>query len=103
MIINRRKLITGLVSFIAAPAIVRVGSLMPVKAVELEWWQLGDGIPTNLEGLVYAKVVDPSIVAGTLINGHPIYKRDGSLFVGGDLVVGETFTLDYNDGRFTKV
>lgn len=31
--INRRGLITGLVSFIAASAIVRAGSLMPVKAI----------------------------------------------------------------------
>jgi hypothetical protein len=29
--INRRSLITGLISFVAAPAIVRVESLMPVK------------------------------------------------------------------------
>jgi hypothetical protein len=29
--INRRGLITGLASFVAAPAIVRYGSLMPVK------------------------------------------------------------------------
>jgi hypothetical protein len=31
---NRRKLITGLVSFIAAPAIVKVSSLMPIKAID---------------------------------------------------------------------
>ncbi len=31
--INRRSLITGLISLIAAPAIVRAGSLMPVKAM----------------------------------------------------------------------
>jgi hypothetical protein len=30
--LSRRSLITGLVSFVAAPAIVRVSSLMPVKA-----------------------------------------------------------------------
>ncbi len=31
--INRRSLITGLVSLVAAPAIVRAGSLMPVKVM----------------------------------------------------------------------
>jgi hypothetical protein len=31
--INRRGLITGLISFMAAPAIVRAGSLMPVKMI----------------------------------------------------------------------
>lgn len=30
---NRRKLITGLVSFLAAPAIVRASSLMPIKVI----------------------------------------------------------------------
>lgn len=41
MIIPRRSFITGLVSLIAAPAIVRAGSLMPVKAIDIvdirEW------------------------------------------------------------------
>ena len=32
MTLSRRSLITGLVSFVAAPAIVRASSLMPVKA-----------------------------------------------------------------------
>lgn len=34
---SRRSFITGLVSFIAAPAIVRAGSLMPVKAIPPEY------------------------------------------------------------------
>jgi hypothetical protein len=32
MLLNRRGLITGLASLVAAPAIVRASSLMPVKA-----------------------------------------------------------------------
>jgi len=32
--INRRSLITGLISFVAAPAIVRAESLMKVKAIQ---------------------------------------------------------------------
>lgn len=35
--IGRRGFITGLVSLVAAPAIVRAGSLMPVKMVEFEF------------------------------------------------------------------
>jgi hypothetical protein len=31
MIIGRRSLLTGLVGLVAAPAIIRAGSLMPVK------------------------------------------------------------------------
>lgn len=34
--INRRGLITGLISLAAAPAIVRVESLMPVKVIRIE-------------------------------------------------------------------
>lgn len=30
---NRRELITGLVTLVAAPAIVRAGSLMPIKSM----------------------------------------------------------------------
>lgn len=32
--LSRRSLITGLISFVAAPAIVRAASLMPVRAFE---------------------------------------------------------------------
>lgn len=31
---TRRSLITGLIAFVAAPAIVRAGSLMPIKVME---------------------------------------------------------------------
>lgn len=34
---TRRSFITGLVSFVAAPAIVRVSSIMPVKVVDQPW------------------------------------------------------------------
>jgi hypothetical protein len=37
MLISRRGLITGLASLVAAPAIVRASSLMPVKAIPDEW------------------------------------------------------------------
>ena len=32
--LNRRSLITGLISFVAAPAIVRVANIMPIKVVD---------------------------------------------------------------------
>jgi hypothetical protein len=34
IVINRRGLITGLVSFVTTPAIVKVSSLMPVKVMD---------------------------------------------------------------------
>ena len=37
--LNRRSIITGLISLVAAPAIVRATSIMPVRAVlERELW-----------------------------------------------------------------
>ena len=47
MTLSRRSLITGLASLVAAPAIVRVGSIMPVKAIPVEWL---DGEITPLLG-----------------------------------------------------
>lgn len=35
--LSRRGLITGLASLLAAPAIVRAESLMPIKSVPAEW------------------------------------------------------------------
>ena len=34
--IGRRGFLTGLISLVAAPAIVRAGSLMPVKVIDLQ-------------------------------------------------------------------
>lgn len=39
---TRRGFITGLATLIAAPAIVRVGSLMPVRGVVMEWVPYGE-------------------------------------------------------------
>jgi hypothetical protein len=44
--IHRRSLITGLISFVAAPAIVRATSLMPVKRIipiNVNYWISPDG------------------------------------------------------------
>jgi hypothetical protein len=52
--INRRGLITGLISFVAAPAIVRATSIMPVKAMRAESWfdaVAADLSPDRLEEL----------------------------------------------------
>lgn len=61
---NRRSLITGLVSLVAAPAIVRAGSLMPVKAmlppeidfyftVPLFWAEVDLSMGLRLKGIEY--------------------------------------------------
>lgn len=45
--INRRGLVTGLISFVAAPAIVRAQSLMPVKTIPpatYSTYKIGDWI-----------------------------------------------------------
>jgi hypothetical protein len=45
---RRRELITGFVSLIAAPAIVRAGSLMPVRSID--WIRRVPGGFNKLEG-----------------------------------------------------
>jgi hypothetical protein len=56
--LSRRKLITGLISLVAAPAIVRAGSLMPVKTmlpllgdgvVAMGSWQAGDVVSMAMD------------------------------------------------------
>ena len=40
--LSRRSLITGLISLVAAPAIVRVANIMPVKSIDSAWVDLDD-------------------------------------------------------------
>ncbi len=49
---SRRSLITGLISLVAAPAIVRAASLMPVKAMDLGADFYIDGVPVYYDQLV---------------------------------------------------
>lgn len=56
MTTSRRSFITGLVSLVAAPAIVRAGSLMPVKVMS----------PSELNDIVRRMMVDmaePSVLS----------------------------------------
>jgi hypothetical protein len=67
---SRRSLITGLVSFLAAPAVVRAASLMPVKALPVEsnmvqsgWIGYGGGftvesIDPKMAALLQARIED---------------------------------------------
>ena len=42
MLLARRSFLTGLASALAAPAIVKAASLMPVKALKPDTWSLRD-------------------------------------------------------------
>jgi len=53
---NRRGFITGFASFLAAPAIVRVSSLMPISALRL---------PTNLTA---TEIVNRTLIATDIEN-----------------------------------
>lgn len=68
---NRRGLITGLISFVAAPAIVRASSLMPVKA--MKQFDLDD---------YYSQIFYPMLdrLKQTIISQY-CYMEDGSLVV----------------------
>lgn len=79
MILSRRSLITGLVSLVAAPAIVRAGSIMPVKA-----W--AEGSPLWFDPLWYDPIVD-----AYWANPAGAYRR-----YGGDKVIAALDALERN-------
>lgn len=60
MSLSRRSLITGLVSLVAAPAIVRASSLMPVKAMPPANWldQAYSLTKTQIDRNLYADLTD---------------------------------------------
>ncbi len=70
--ISRRGLITGLVSFVAAPAIVKVSSLMPVKTIEFVPWCPEDWTPYKS---VYINIIRqqlPETIARELCSVQPM-------------------------------
>lgn len=66
--INRRGLITGLISLAAAPAIVRVSSIMPVKVIkpEISMYELTQIILKANEKVILG-MLEHSIMYGTSI------------------------------------
>jgi hypothetical protein len=60
MLLSRRGLITGLASLVAAPAIVRASSLMPVKAwapevlTDFDLFKYGPALWDSAEGALYS-------------------------------------------------
>jgi hypothetical protein len=52
--LTRRGLITGLISFVAAPAIVRVSSIMPVRPVKHIWAVSPEFVAPSTEQLLQA-------------------------------------------------
>lgn len=53
---TRRAFLTGLISFVAAPAIVRASSLMPVKIIEPEIIQISYGIARTGGGVCLSRI-----------------------------------------------
>lgn len=74
--INRRSLITGLVSFAAAPAIVRAANLMPVKVVK----QLTPEEMINIILEPYFADVQKRI-EDLIMYGQTFYNHDGRIVI----------------------
>lgn len=73
--LNRRSFLTGLTSLIAAPAIVRVASIMPVKAMpsaEEAYAALAKGMSNNL----YGNLIDSTRAAFVPRLFVEIYRAD---------------------------
>jgi hypothetical protein len=89
MILPRRTVIQGLISLIAAPTIVRVSSIMPVRAMAVEelYWQERD---------VTIHLTIPPYVNATFF---PILRPDGTPITAGELFAGEEYTIDLRTRR----
>ncbi len=86
VITSRRSFIAGLVSFVAAPAIVRAANIMPVKSVDdLALWQFGNDL--EVYGHSPAMEVLPDLMTIQRItmemifrqpryNGVPVFQTD---------------------------
>jgi hypothetical protein len=73
IITSRRSFITGLVALVAAPAIVRAGSLMPVKVMEPDWIRKQVPIAT-LNGVpIYADATFPASEEAALFETGKTY------------------------------
>lgn len=72
--LSRRKLIGSLICLVAAPAIVRVSSIMPVKAMECDGFYGESCLPDF--GLVYADVVRDAFVPRLYVQ-YWNYETDG--------------------------
>ena len=67
-LLSRRSLITGLAGFVAAPAIVRVGSIMPVKAISLVEYLGGE-----INGLTADRIdIADLIRARAILDNHDV-------------------------------
>lgn len=88
--LSRRGLITGLISFVAAPAIVRAASLMSVKAIKTAYpWTINgveiffdDEVSPEMIALLHRRFKD----AEAAMNAHItqlVYRDDGGEYVGG--------------------
>jgi hypothetical protein len=86
---NRRTLITGLISLIAAPAIIRAGSLMPVKTIlpavsdVFEWGPLSREEAHNVFGDFAKSLTRPLIVGDLRYRGdfNNVWIYDGHNWV----------------------
>lgn len=86
--LSRRGLITGLVSLIAAPAIVRVESLMPVKAVPISAFPISLTTVRQIEEFEFLEEIS-QLIATTFFYGNtdcdprifsgiiPLYSTEG--------------------------
>jgi hypothetical protein len=75
---NRRSLITGLISLVAAPAIVRAESLMPVRAVDLfepQYTRFSATHPTKEGARLLARWISDSIFESDGGTGWPPQGR----------------------------
>jgi hypothetical protein len=69
---DRRQLITGLISLVAAPAIVRVSSIMPVRVMGPLYYSTAYRIVAITRGTAICSIEDPRVLVP---HQHVLYVR----------------------------
>tara|TARA_R110000868_G_scaffold388_8_gene3167 strand:- start:797 stop:1243 length:447 start_codon:yes stop_codon:yes gene_type:complete len=78
MISTRRAFLTGLVSLVASPAIVRASSLMPVKVIPFEPYMLVRGKSNISDEMIERKIFEKAGDAYAFLS-EGFYRRLGSV------------------------
>lgn len=102
MNMNRRSLITGLISLVAAPSIVRASSIMPVKQVILPV-VTRIVVPTDYVIVAITTMLDPGIERVVTVR-HPHGSFEYGVRVhpmAGEIRLGDRLMIDVRTGEAT--
>src|SRR5260221_3884153 len=95
--LSRRSLITGLISLVAAPAIIRVASLMPINSGLAPgtdpWWTLVPLFWAEIDESRIPILTKTMLITGSLTIASTPLLRAGEQVRAGELIAGEAYKI----------